>query len=375
MANVAKFTMKESARVIAHCSRNMKQLGSHIDIKRSEQNFNMAEGLHEGKSDYEFLKDKNFNGDAKRFNRDDVKDLCSWAVTMPLELCHEVFDENGESSHWEANDPEECREFFQHAYDFLCKKHGEQNVVSANVHMDENVPHMHFLFTPIVPDLKHPGETKVCAKEALADVYKAEFQIELQDYISANMGKQLHMVKQETVDYERNVKELKKKSLNQQCAFLKKEIAKLNEEIERKREVSSLYDVFSEMSQNPDIKIYEHDGIISVTGKSEDMQEILRISKLSRELEKKREYMKKILDDFENKNITAEMQSLEEQAKALSDENSALKLETDNFHEFLERAAAEYNIDIQTDFEEFMDKQKNRGRASAILQERWNLEL
>ena len=38
--------------------------------------------------------------------------------------------------------------------------------------MDENVPHMHFTFVPIVKDKN--GGLKVCAKEALADCYGAK---------------------------------------------------------------------------------------------------------------------------------------------------------------------------------------------------------
>ena len=57
------------------------------------------------------------------------------------------------------------REFFEHAYDYCAKKYGEENIVSAYVHMDEVSPHMHFAFIPIVPDKKHEQGWKLSKKE------------------------------------------------------------------------------------------------------------------------------------------------------------------------------------------------------------------
>lgn len=58
------------------------------------------------------------------------------------------------------------REFFERAYDCCARKYGEENVVSAYVHMDEVSPHMHFVFIPVVPDRKHEQGWKLSKKEA-----------------------------------------------------------------------------------------------------------------------------------------------------------------------------------------------------------------
>lgn len=42
--------------------------------------------------------------------------------------------------------------FFQDAYDFLAKRYGVENVISATVHLDERTPHMHFNFVPVTTD-------------------------------------------------------------------------------------------------------------------------------------------------------------------------------------------------------------------------------
>ena len=48
--------------------------------------------------------------------------------------------------------PEEQREYFTMALDFLAERVGRQNILSAVVHMDEKTPHMHLCFVPITPD-------------------------------------------------------------------------------------------------------------------------------------------------------------------------------------------------------------------------------
>ena len=253
MASVAKFKLNEAPRLLTHCSRTQKTPGSHIHQERTCLNFNMAAGRHEGVSDYEFVKDKIHQDDVRMLKRDDVKTVCSWAVTMPRELCHEVVDSDGETF-YVPNDDEECRDFFKYSYDFFKEKHGEENIISAYVHMDENVPHMHFTFVPIVKDKN--GGLKVCAKEALADCYGAKFQIALQDYVSERMGKELNMVKKDTVDYERNVKELKKKTLNERCAYLARQISRSEEELARKERVLKTLEKSEKAKENIDFSLY-----------------------------------------------------------------------------------------------------------------------
>lgn len=115
MASVAKFKLNEAPRLLAHCSRSQKNAGSHIHQYRSAMNFNMAKDRHQGVGDYQFVKDTINKDDVKLYKRDDVKVVCSWAVTMPRELCHEEVGVDGEEF-YVPNDSRECEEFFQHAY-------------------------------------------------------------------------------------------------------------------------------------------------------------------------------------------------------------------------------------------------------------------
>ena len=44
--------------------------------------------------------------------------------------------------------PEEQRRFFEKSRDFLARFVGQENLISAMIHMDEKTPHMHFLHVP-----------------------------------------------------------------------------------------------------------------------------------------------------------------------------------------------------------------------------------
>lgn len=47
---------------------------------------------------------------------------------------------------------EEQSAYLNHAYAFFCEKVGEENIVSAVVHLDEATPHLHLCFIPLTKD-------------------------------------------------------------------------------------------------------------------------------------------------------------------------------------------------------------------------------
>ncbi len=63
--------------------------------------------------------------------------------------------------------PPQQREFFQRALDFVASRVGQQNFISAVVHMDEKTPHMHLSFCPIVENAK--GGKSLSAKDLLGN--------------------------------------------------------------------------------------------------------------------------------------------------------------------------------------------------------------
>ena len=127
----------------------------------------------EGGEQRERLEARISDSNVKCMNRADVVVYGSWCVTLPTHAPME--DENGNIIYEEKEvhrrdgtfptetapklkeisyTDEQTKQFFELSYKFLSERYGEQNVISAYVHMDETTPHMHFLFIPIVDDKK-----------------------------------------------------------------------------------------------------------------------------------------------------------------------------------------------------------------------------
>lgn len=66
---------------------------------------------------------------------------------------------------------DEQRRFFRSAYEFICKRYGKDNIISAIVHLDEKTPHIHINFVPVTSD------GRLCAK----DLFKRKDLLQLHD--------------------------------------------------------------------------------------------------------------------------------------------------------------------------------------------------
>ena len=64
---------------------------------------------------------------------------------------------------------QESKRYFQESYNFICnyKNLGEENIISAVVHIDEDTPHMHLLFIPVVHIKDKQGNKidKICSRD------------------------------------------------------------------------------------------------------------------------------------------------------------------------------------------------------------------
>ena len=64
---------------------------------------------------------------------------------------------------------QETKRYFDECYKFICnyKNLGEENIISAVVHLDEGAPHLHLMFVPVVhtKDKENKAIDKICAKD------------------------------------------------------------------------------------------------------------------------------------------------------------------------------------------------------------------
>lgn len=95
------------------------------------------------------------------------KDLKGHIKSNSIIMCEMIF--TSEKKFFENVGEQETKRYFEESYRFICnyKNLGEENIISAVVHLDEGVPHMHLIFVPVVHTKDKEGNDidKVCSKE------------------------------------------------------------------------------------------------------------------------------------------------------------------------------------------------------------------
>lgn len=81
-------------------------------------------------------------------------------------MCQMIFTSN--QAFFDKIGKKETKRYFDECYKFICnyKNLGEKNIISAVVHLDEGVPHMHLMFVPVVHTKDKDGNNidKICAR-------------------------------------------------------------------------------------------------------------------------------------------------------------------------------------------------------------------
>lgn len=164
MASVTKFEAGAVCAQLRHNSRAVANPSNpDIDPERSHLNVSLLEPRSVSDYDY-FLQRK---AELYCYNRKDVKVAAAWIVTAPEDLR-----------------PDQELQFFQETSAFLQERYGRENAIQSKVHYDEGGrPHLHYVFIPVVPDLKHGGE-KICANDVLNPQELRCFHPALQKYLA-----------------------------------------------------------------------------------------------------------------------------------------------------------------------------------------------
>jgi hypothetical protein len=163
MASFMKFTHPSVVNQIRHVFREIAAPSNvNIDATRTEFNYTLSPERGVSAYSYYLVRKKQLHC----LNRANVNTLIGWVVTVPRNLLNE-----------------EQILFFKETYLFLENRYGQENTVLAIVHLDENRPHLHFLFIPAVVDLKRGGE-KICANELMTREELRNFHPALQKHMN-----------------------------------------------------------------------------------------------------------------------------------------------------------------------------------------------
>ena len=131
----------------AHHERQKEQYASNPDIDTSRSKYNFHIVKPEGRY-YHFIQSR-IEQAGCRTRRDSTRFVDTLITASP--------------DFFKKKSPKEIQEFFQRAADFLIRRVGKENIVSAVVHMDEKTPHLHLTFVPLTKD------NRLCAKEIIGN--------------------------------------------------------------------------------------------------------------------------------------------------------------------------------------------------------------
>ncbi len=133
--------------------RNKNYSNKNIDKSKTYLNYSLKSPQYSYEKEFDKIKEKyNLKGQIKTVSNI----VCEYIITSDKEF----FESIGEK---------ETKRYFETAYKFVCeyKNLGEQYILSANVHMDKETPHLHLIFIPVVhtTDKKGNAIDKVACSE------------------------------------------------------------------------------------------------------------------------------------------------------------------------------------------------------------------
>lgn len=130
-----------------------------IDFERSHDNYSLCDNAV-GSSFNEYI-DKQL---AERYTGN--KAIRKDAVRMVQVLF------TSDSDFFDQLSAEQAKDYFQSCYDWAAKRWGADNIISADIHLDEKTPHMHLNFVPLTAD------GRLSAKECIGSGSKALQQLQ-----------------------------------------------------------------------------------------------------------------------------------------------------------------------------------------------------
>ena len=196
-----KLTRVEAQGAYIHNARRSKgHTNKDIDVTRTHLNFYCKKNEQTYIKEFDRIK-KEY--DLKGHIRSNSIILCEMMITSD----NEFFDKIG---------LEETKRYFRESYEFVCnyKNLGEKYIVSAVVHLDETVPHMHLIYIPVIHTKDKEGNLidKICARDFWRgrDSYR-DLQNEFHKYIiSKGFDLERGLPIEETGAKHQKIEELKK---------------------------------------------------------------------------------------------------------------------------------------------------------------------
>lgn len=144
-----------------------KAMGAYRHNERKTKNHS-NKNIDSSKTELNYYIKKNELSYIKEFDRIKEKyNLKGQIRSNSIIMCEMVF--TSDQKFFDEIGYQESKRYFQENYNFICnyKNLGEENIISAVVHIDEDTPHMHLLFIPVVHTKDKQGNKidKICSRD------------------------------------------------------------------------------------------------------------------------------------------------------------------------------------------------------------------
>ena len=369
--------------------RNKNYSNDNIDKGKSDLNYSIKQPKYSYEKEFDRIREEyNLKGQIKTVSNI----ACEYIITSDKQF----FETIGE---------EETKRYFETAYQFVTEYNnlGEQYIMSAKVHMDEETPHMHLIFLPVVHTKNKKGDD--IDKLACSEFWKAKDSYrQLQDAFynymtSHNFELERGVPKEESGRVHIDLKEYKEITNFDET---KKKLQNMKLELPNVPDIADIN--INRLSKKRDEKILEEiikpkDDLINELYQDKLIlqQELLRKSKMFEKAEKYQKERDKIMADNENlhnevEQIKAEYKEKEfdiewkykSKIKSLEKENNYLHRIIDKFYETIDKfihwickkfdMGAEDNLirDFQKETNTFLDVEKQLKYEER--EKEWDLE-
>lgn len=149
-----KLTRAKAQGICVHNDRKAKNhTNKEIDSERTHLNYYFKKNNLNYVKEFDKLKKEN--------------DLKGNIRSNSIIMCEMLF--TSDSDFFERIGEKETKRYFEESYKFICnyKDLGKKNILSAVVHLDESVPHMHLVYVPIIHTKDKEGNDidKVCSRD------------------------------------------------------------------------------------------------------------------------------------------------------------------------------------------------------------------
>jgi hypothetical protein len=292
-----KYKRENLKGIYRHNERKNKNYSNkNINKEKSHLNYSLKDCKHSYEKEFELIREKyNLKGQIKTVSNI----ACEYLITSD----NEFFTNIGET---------ETKRYFEIAYKFVTqyKNLGEEYILSAKVHLDEETPHMHLVFIPVVHTTDKKGNSidKIAcsefwkAKDSYKQLQDAFYEYMIKNQFQLERGNAENRIHLSVEDYKKVTGFNKTETILKDIKLELPDIPNINEfnklslnrDKKIEKEIIKPKDELIEKLHQDNIRLYkELDKQVEIISKAEEVEkENVKLKKENKKIE--REYKSKI---------------------------------------------------------------------------------